>query len=342
MTMQSTLIERFLSTGRALAPVAAAAAAGALLSAPQAIAAEAPFPQRPVRVVVPFAPGGASDYVGRIIQNRLSSELGQLVVIDNRTGAAGNIGVEVAATATPDGYTVLLGNVGTMAINPSLYPKFPHTSVKSFIAISQVVDVPGSLVVHPSVPARSVKELVDLLRAKPGLYNYASAGAGSANRLETELLMRATGTQMVHIPYKGGAGPAVASLIGGETHLAFLTLSSTVNFAKQGKLRLLAVVAPERVGGLPDVPTMHESGFPDMKIGSWQGLFTPNGTPAPVVARLFDATQKAMRHPDVAERLAAGGVTVVISGSPKEFAAFVRGEVERFGKVIREAKITAD
>lgn len=300
------------------------------------------WPQRPVRVVVPFAPGGASDFVGRIIQPRLSAELGQQVVLDNRTGAAGNIGVEVAATASPDGYTLLLGNVGTMAINPSLYPKFPYHPTKSFVPVGQVVDVPGSLVTHPSLPAGSVKELVSLLRAHPGKYNFASSGAGSANRLEMELMMRATGTQVVHVPFKGGAGPASASLMGGETQLAFLTLSSTVNFARQGKLRLLAVVAPVRVAGLPDVPTMAESGFPDMKIGSWQGLFTPRGTPAPLVARLFEAVQKAMAHADVAERLSGGGVAVVTSESPAAFRTFVDGEIARFGKVIREAKITDD
>lgn len=322
----------------------AAAGLSTLVAGGSVLAAEKTleFPQRPVRVVVPFAPGGASDFVGRIITPRMSAELGQPVVIDNRTGAAGNIGVEVAATATADGHTLLLGNVGTMAINPSLYRKFKYHPTKSFIPLTQVVDVPGSLVVHPSVPAKSVKELVDLLRAKPGAYNYASAGAGSANRLETELLMRATGTQMVQVPFKGGAGPAVTSLLGGETHVAFLTLSSTVNFARQGKLRLLGVVAPHRVSGLPDTPTMAESGFPDMKIGSWQGVFTPVGTPSAVVARLFDAMQKAMRHPDVADRLQAGGVSVVTSESPQAFAAFVNSEIERFGKVIREAKITVD
>lgn len=314
-----------------------------LLTAPVFAAERAlDYPQRPVRVVVPFAPGGASDFVGRIITPRMAAELGQPVVIDNRTGAAGNIGVDIAANATADGHTVLLGNVGTMAINPSLYRKFPHHPTKSFIPVGQVVDVPGSLVVHPSVPAKTVKELIELLRAKPGQLNYASAGAGSANRLETELLMRATGTNMVQIPFKGGAGPAVASLLAGETQAAFLTLSSTVNFARQGKLRLLAVVAPERVHGLPDVPTMVESGFPDMKIGSWQGIFAPRGTPAPVIARLFEAVQMSMRHPDVIDRLRAGGVAVVTSESSAAFTAFVNSEIARFGDVIRDAKITAD
>jgi tripartite-type tricarboxylate transporter receptor subunit TctC len=324
--------------------LAASLSAAVVLAMPAAWAA-APgqaWPQRPVRMVVPFAPGGASDFVGRIIQPRLSAELGQTVVIDNRTGAAGNIGVEVAAMASPDGYTVLLGNVGTMAINPSLYPKFPHHPTRSLVPISQVVDVPGSLVIHPSVPATSVKELVALLRAHPDKYNFASSGAGSANRLETELLMRATGTRMVHVPFKGGAGPAAASLIGGETQVAFLTLSSTVNFARQGKLRLLGVVAPTRVVGLPDVQTMVEAGFPDMKIGSWQGIFVPRGTPVPVVTRLFEAVQKAMAQPDVAERLLGGGVAVVTSESPGAFRTFVDGEIARFGKVIRDAKITDD
>jgi tripartite-type tricarboxylate transporter receptor subunit TctC len=328
-----------LRLSTALVPVLAAC----VLVAPlPSLAGEAPFPQRPVRIIVPFAPGGASDFVGRIIQPHLSEALGQLVIIDNRAGAAGNIGVEVAATATPDGYTVLLGNVGTMAINPSLYLKFPHHPTKALIPITQVVDVPGSLVSHPSVPAKTVKELIELLKAKPGVYNYASAGPGSANRLETELFMRATGTSMVHVPFKGGAGPAVASLLTGETQVAFLTLSSTVNFARQGKLRLYAVVAPTRVTGLAEVPTMLETGFPDMQIGSWQGLFAPRGTPASIIKQLFDAGHKAAKQPDVASRLQAAGVAVVTSESPQRFRAFVDDEIKRFGTVIRDAKITVD
>jgi len=307
---------------------------------PAALAAS--FPTRPVRVVVPFAPGGASDFVGRILQPRLAAELGQTVVIDNRSGAAGNIGVEVAASATPDGHTLLLGNVGTMAINPSLYPRFRYHPLRDLAPITQVVDVPGSLVVHPSVAATSVKELVELLRARPGQFNYASAGAGSANRLEMELFMRATGTQLTHIPFKGGAGPAVASLLAGETHVAFLTLSSTTTFVKQGRLRLLGVVAGARVAAVPDTPTLPESGFPDMRIGSWQGVFAPRGTPQPVLDRLFAASQAAARHADTVERLTASGVLAVTSESSKAFRAFVQSEIDRFGKVIRSAGITAD
>lgn len=328
---------------RGMFAVAVAAGAFALMAlmtcAPVSAAA---FPSRPVRIIVPFAPGGASDYVGRILQPRLAVELGQSVVIDNRSGAAGNIGVEVAASASADGHTLLLGNVGTMAVNPSLYPGFRYRPLRDLVPISQVVDVPGSLVVHPSVPAASVKELVDLLRARPNQYNFASAGAGSANRLEMELFLRATGTQMTHVPFKGGAGPAVASLLAGETHAAFLTLSSTTSFVKQGRLRLLGVVSASRVAGLPDAPTMAEAGYPDMRIGSWQGVFAPRGTPQPVLDRLFRATQAAARHPDTADRLNAGGVLVVTSESSAAFRAFVQSEIDRFGKVIRAAGITAD
>lgn len=302
----------------------------------------ASFPTRPVRVIVPFAPGGASDYVGRILQPRLAAELGQSVVIDNRSGAAGNIGVEVAASANADGHTLLLGNVGTMAVNPSLYPGFRYHPLRDLAPISQVVDVPGSLVVHPSVPAASVRELVDLLRARPNQFNFASAGAGSANRLEMELFLRATGTQMTHVPFKGGAGPAVASLLAGETHAAFLTLSSTATFVKQGRLRLLGVVSTSRVAAAPDTPTMAEAGYPDMRIGSWQGVFAPRGVPPAVLERVFRATQAAARHPETSERLATGGVLVVTSDSPAAFRGFVQSEIDRFGKVIRAAGITAD
>ncbi|MFN7751931.1 MAG: Bug family tripartite tricarboxylate transporter substrate binding protein [Pseudomonadota bacterium] len=313
-----------------------------LFAAAPTLAIAASFPTRPVRVVVPFAPGGASDFVGRILQPRLAAELGQSVVVDNRSGAAGNIGVEVAASASPDGHTLLLGNVGTMAINPSLYPKFRYQPLRDLVPITQVVDVPGSLVVHPSVPAQTVKELVDLLRSRPGQFNFASSGAGSANRLEMELFMRATGTQLTHVPFKGGAGPAVASLLGGETHVAFLTLSSTTTFVKQGRLRLLGVVSASRVAAVADTPTLPESGFADMRIGSWQGMFAPRGTPQPVLDRLFTVTRAAARHADSVERLSASGVLSVTSDSSQAFRVFVQSEIDRYGKVIRAAGITAD
>jgi tripartite-type tricarboxylate transporter receptor subunit TctC len=326
-----------------LPPPSLIAALVVTIASGSALAQTAPnYPNRPIRMVVPFAPGGASDFVGRIISPRLSENLGQQIVIDNRAGAAGNIGVEVAARANPDGYTVLLGNIGTMSINPSIYPNFPIKPVRDFIAVTQVVDVPGSLVAHPSLPVKSVRELVDYAKARPGKLNFGSPGSGSANRLEMEFFMRAAGIAMVHIPYKGGAGPAITALLGNETSLMFTTLSSSITFIKAGKLTGLGVVAPKRVPALPDVPTLVESGFPSMTTGSWQGVFVPTGTPRPIVNRLYAAATKVMGHPEVIKRLADGGVEVVISKSAEEFAAFVRSENQRWGKVVTEAGVVAD
>ena len=300
------------------------------------------YPQRPVRMVVPFAPGGASDFVGRIMQAKMSEELGQQLVIDNRAGAAGNIGVEVAARASPDGYTLLLGNIGTMAINPGLYLKFPIKPVNDLIAVTQVVDVPGSLVVHPSLPVNNVKELIDYAKTNQGKLNFGSPGTGSANQLEMEFFMRATGIRMTHVPYKGGAGPAAIALLGNEVQLMFVTLSSSITFVKQGRMRVLGVVAPKRVAAVADVPTMAESGFPSMTVGSWQGVFVPKGSPRDVVNTLFKVTIKVMEDTNVRKRLADGGVETVISKSPEEFGAFVRAENERWAKVIKEAGVAPE
>lgn len=315
-------------------------AALSLLACGSAFSADS-YPNRPVRMIVPFAPGGASDFVGRIMQPALVEALGQQVVIENRSGAAGNIGVETAARASADGYTFLLGNVGTMAINPMFYTKFPIKPLKDLVAVSQVVDVPGSLVTHPSLPAKSVKELVAYMKANPNKLNYGSPAPSSANSLEAKMFLMATGTTATEVPYKGGAGPATVGLLGNEVNFMFATFSSTVNFAKQGRLRMLGVVAPERNPAYPETPTMREQGF-DMVVGSWQGVFVPTGTPKPVIARLFDATQKTMKDPAVNKKLNDGGVPAIVSKSPEEFAKFVKGETDRFGKVIADAKIQTE
>jgi tripartite-type tricarboxylate transporter receptor subunit TctC len=299
------------------------------------------YPTRAVRMIVPFAPGGASDFVGRILQARMTELLGQQVVVDNRAGAAGNIGVEVAASANPDGYTSLLGNVGTMAINPNIYPTFHIRPLRDLIAVTQVVDVPGAFVVHPSVPAKSIKEMITYLKANPNKLNFGSPGPGSANRIETEIFMLRTGTQMTHVPYKGGAGPAMIGLLGGEVQMMSVTFSSAVNFAKQGRVRMLGVISPERIPALPDVPTMKEQGL-DMVVGSWQGLFVPKGTPRNVVTKLYAVMTETMKNPEIGKRMADGGVTIVTSRSPEDFAQFVKSETERYGKGIKDAKITAE
>jgi tripartite-type tricarboxylate transporter receptor subunit TctC len=292
-------------------------------------------------MIVPFAPGGASDFVGRIIQPAMAERLKQQVVVDNRGGAAGNIGVEVAVRATPDGYTFLLGNVGTMAINPNYYTKFQYRPLKDLIPVTQVVDVPGCLVVHPALPPRNVKELIAHLKANPGKLNYGSPAPSSANRLEMEMFLFATGTKAVQINYKGGAGPAMTGLLGNEVQMMFVTFSSAVNFAKQGRVRMLGVISPERNPALPDVPTMREQGH-DMVVGSWQGLFVPKGSPKVVVDKLFQVGVESMKDPQVVKRMQDGGVTIVTSKSPADFVEFVTSETTRYGKVIKDAKLDTE
>ena len=299
------------------------------------------YPTRPVRMIVPFAPGGASDFVGRIIQPQMAELLGEQVVVDNRGVAAGNIGVELAARANADGYNILLGNIGTMAINPNYYTKFPIKPVRDLIPVTQMVDVPGCLVTHPSVPVKSVKEFVAYLKANPNKLNYGSPAPSSANRLEMAMFLHETGTNAVHVPYKGGAGPATIGLLGNEVQIMFVTFSSAVNFVKQGRLRMLSVIAPERVPVLPEVPTMREQGY-DNVVGSWQGIFVPKGTPRTVVNKLFTVAHETMKRPEVVKRLSDGGVSIVVSKSPEDFAAFHKKENERFAKMIKEANIETE
>lgn len=300
------------------------------------------YPKRPIRQVIPFAPGGASDYVGRIIAQPLGQLLGQQILSDNRPGAAGNIGMENAARSAPDGYSLYQGNIGTLAINPNIYKKLSVNPLRDFAPISLVVDVPGTLVVHPSLPVKSARELIELAKRRPGELNFGSPGAGSANRLEMEAFLHENKLKMVHIPYKGGAGPAAIGLITGETQLMFVTLSSAVTFIKSGKMRSLGVVAPQRVDAVKDIPTMAEQGFPSMTVGSWQGLLAPAGTPKPIIDKLYAATIKVMAMPDVKEKLAKGGVSILTSKSPAEFHDFLRKETERWGKVVKEVGIKVD
>jgi len=299
------------------------------------------YPSRPVRMIVPFAPGGASDTVGRIIQPAMADLFKQQVVVDNRGGAAGNIGVEVAVRASPDGYNFLLGNVGTMAINPVYYVKFQYRPLKDLIPVTQVVDVPGCLVVHPSLPAKNLKDFIAHLKANPGKLNYGAPAPSSANALEMTMFLNATGTRAEQIAYKGGAGPAMIGLLGNEVQAMFVTFSSAVNFAKQGRVRMLGVISPDRNPAYPEIPTMREQGL-NMVVGSWQGLFVPKGTPQPVVDKLFKVGHEMMKDPQVVKRLGESGITIVTSKSPADFVAFVKDETERFGKVIKDNKIQTE
>ena len=311
-----------------------------LLLAP--ILAFAQYPTKPIHMIIPFAPGGASDFVGRIMQPKLSELLGQPIVVENKPGAAGNIGAEYAAKSAPDGYTVFLGNVGSVAINPGVYPKLSINPLKDLIAVGQVVDVPSVLIVHTSVPANTVKELVAYAKANQGKLNFASPGSGSLDRLEMELFRNLEKLDMVHVPYKGGAGPAVAGLMGGETNLMFATAASAMPAIKGGRVRPLAVTSTKRIESLPDVPTVTEAGYPALTAGSWQGIFVPAGTPREVSERLFPVIQKVMSDPDVISRLKNGGAEAVTSENQAAFARLVASDTERWARIAKEANATPD
>jgi len=318
------------------------AIAALLLALPLLASAQQPWPTKPIRMIVPFAPGGASDFVARIIGPKLSEALGQQIVIDNRAGASGNIGMEVAAKSAPDGYTVYLGNIGTIAINPAVFPNLAVNPQKDFIAVTLVAETPSILVAHPTLAANTAAELVQLARAKPGTLNYASPGSSTLNRLEMERFMKANGLAIVHVPYKGGAGPAVLGLLAGDTQLMFVTLSSALTFVKAGKLKALGISTEKRLDALPAVPTMTEQGFTDMVSSSWQGVFFPVGTPRPIVDKLHTALLTILADPDVHKRFAVGGAFVVTNRTPEDFAAFVAAETQRWGRVAKEVGATVD
>lgn len=327
----------FRACAVALIPLALAAGSGAVRAQPAG-----DYPQKPVRMIIPFAPGGASDFAGRIISPRMSELLGQQVVIENRAGASGNIGMEAAAKAAADGYTIFLGNIGTISINPAVFPNLPVNPAKDFIPVSLVAELPSILVANPGFAPNTVGEFVTMAKSKSGEFNFASPGSSTLNRLEMEQLMKAAGIKMVHVPYKGGAGPAVTGLLGSETHVMFVTLSSAINFVKAGRLKAYAVTSQKRVEGLPQVPTMVESGYADFVTSSWQGVFVPAGTPRAIVARLNEALRKTLDLPEVKQRFASGGVVAIASKTPEEFAAYVSAESSRWGKVARDSGATID
>lgn len=298
--------------------------------------AQAQYPERPVRMVVPFAPGGASDFVGRIMQDKLAAELGQQIVIDNRTGASGYVGVEVAANSPPDGYTTLLGNIGTMAINASIFPKFKVKPLDAFIAVSQVVDVPAMVVVHPSLPVKSIKDLIAFAKARPEQLNFSAAGAGSNGRLAFELFQLQAGTRITMVPYKTGASGASLAVVTGEVPMTMLSSASLMPYIQQNRLRLLAVVAPERLVSVPDAPTMKELGYPELVFGSWQGVYVPKGTPQAVVKRLFPAVVTTMKDSEVIRRLGTASAAAIVSASPEEFNKFWTDEHHRWAKVVKD------
>src|SRR5437016_9197185 len=314
----------------------------ALALCPTLAFGQASYPNRPVKMIVPFAPGGASDFVARIISPKLSEALGQQIVIENKPGASGNIGMEAAAKAAADGYTIYLGNIGTIAINPAVFPNLSINPQKDFTAITLVAGVPSILIANPSVPANNVAELVALAKPKPGELNFASPGSSTLNRLEMERFMKLANLNIVHIPYKGGAGPAVTGMLGGETQIMFVTLSSAISFIQAGRLKALGISTSKRIEALPQVPTMIEAGYPELVSSSCQGVFVPAGTPRPTVEKIHSALLATMDSPEVKQRFAGGGVDVVTSRTPEDFASFVAAETLRWGKVARESGATID
>ncbi|MFC7474853.1 Bug family tripartite tricarboxylate transporter substrate binding protein [Dankookia sp. GCM10030260] len=319
----------------------------ALLAAPlllPGLARAQAYPDRPVRIIVPFAPGGATDLAARILQPHLQEAFGQPIVIENRAGAAGNVGMEAAARAAPDGYTLYLGNVGTLAVNPSVFSRtLKVRPTEDFAAVSLVSDTPDGLVAHPAAPFNTVAELAAYAKANPGKVNYGSPGAGSLNRLEMELLReQAGGLDMVHVPYPGGAGPAVTAAVAGDVHCLFVTLSSAVGQVQGGRLKALAVTTATRAAVLPAVPTMAESGYPDFIASSWQGMLLPTGAPAAILARWHAVLGQVLQLAEVKRRFAQAATEPVASASPAGFAGFIAGEQARWGALVQRAGATAE
>jgi tripartite-type tricarboxylate transporter receptor subunit TctC len=291
------------------------------------------YPSKPIRLVVPFTPGGSTDILARVIGMKLTEAWGRQVVIDNRPGAGGNIGVDLVAKSPADGYTLVMGHIGTFGVNPTLYPKLPYDPIKDFQPITLVALVPNMLSVNPALPAKSVKELIALAKAKPGTINFGSGGNGSAAHLAGEYFKLMTKTEITHIPYRG-TSPAVTDLIAGQIQMIITGVPPTLNFVKTGKLRALAVATSKRLPLLPDLPTISEAGVPGYEATQWYGVLAPAGTPKPIVAKLNAEMAKAIKGPDVREKLAADAAEPV-GNSPEEFGAFIKKEIARWAPVIK-------
>jgi tripartite-type tricarboxylate transporter receptor subunit TctC len=320
----------------ALAAVATAAAASLL---PLTAGAQA-YPNKPITIIVPFSAGGTTDILARIVGQALTAELGQSVVIDNRAGAGGNIGGQMAARAAADGYTLFMGTVGTHAINESLYKKMPFNPIKDFAPLTRVANVPNLLVAHPSQPFKTVQEMIAYAKANPGKLNFGSSGSGSSIHLSGELFKSMAKVDMVHIPYKGSA-PAVNDLLGNQIAIMFDNMPSAISHVRAGKLRPIAVTTAKRSPELPDVPTIAEAGVPGYEATSWFGLFAPAKTPAPIVAQLNKAIVKVLNQPDVKQKIADQGGDIV-SETPEQFAAFIKAETAKWGKVVKESGASVD
>ncbi len=304
----------------------------ALLTVIAPVAAQE-YPSKPVRLVVPFTPGGTTDILGRLVAQKLSEAFGRQVIVDNRPGAGGTIGSDIVAKSPPDGYTLIMGHIGTFGVNPTLYPKLPYDAVKDFQPITLFAMIPNLMSVNPSLPAKSVKEVVALARAKPGALNYGSGGNGSAAHLATEYFKLMTKTDIVHIPYKGTA-PAITDLLAGNISMIITGVPAQLGHIKSGRLRALGVASAKRLPLFPELPTIAEAGVKGYEATQWYGVLAPANTPRPVVAKLNVTLVKALQGADVKERLAAEAGEPV-GNSPEEFLAYIQKEIARWAPVIR-------
>ena len=298
------------------------------------------WPTRPIRFIVPFAPGGGGDVVGRIIGQRMSEQLGKPLVIDNRAGGGGTLGCELAAKAAPDGYTLLLGNVGPIAVGPALYPKLAYDPVRDFAPVTMIASFPNLLVANPGLPFKTVPELVAYAKSRPGALNFASAGAGTSTHLAGELFKSVAGIDVVHVPYKGGAA-AMTDIIAGQVAYYFGTMPSSMPLAKAGKLRALAVTSLTRSPAAPEVPTIAESGYPKFETAAWYGLMFPTGTPREIVARTNAATMSVLALSDIRERLVHEG-SEPMGSTPAQFSAYIKAEIAKWSGVVKAANLKAD
>ncbi len=322
---------------RSYRTAAAALVAAAVVAAPGAVAAQQNYPTKPVRLIVAFPPGGSTDIIARLVGQRLGEKLGHQVIIDNRGGAGGTIGTEIAAKANPDGHTLTMGTTSTHVIAAGVYDKLKYDPVKDFAPITLVASTPYLLVVHPSVQARTLKEFVSLVKTQPGKLNFASAGTGSTTQLAMEMLKLAAGLDIVHVPYNGN-GPAGTATMGGQVQALFGSMPAVLPHAKGGKLRPLAVGTAKRSPSLPDVPTVAESGFPGFEVSLWLGFFAPKGTPGAVVNRLHGDLTAIAQSPEMKEQFERNGAEAVTT-SPAELSKLVQTEIVKYRKVIKAAGV---
>ena len=298
------------------------------------------YPAKPVRVIVPFSPGGGTDIVARIVAQKLTDRFGTPVLVDNRVGAAGAIGAEIVVRSAPDGYTLLVGSTSEIGIGPSLYSKLPYDVLRDLVAVTPLAATPMILVVHPSMPVKTARELAALALARPGQINYGSACAGSGAHMATELFRYLTKIDIVHVPYKG-VGPAITDVVGGQVQILFTTVPSVTAFMKAGRLKALAVTSAERAQSIPEVPTMAESGVPGYEVEYWYGFFAPAATPKDILARIHADTTEVLRLPDVIANFAKQGVQPVIK-TQERFAAFVKADIEKWAVVVKASGTKVD